>query len=356
MPEPGRVLVTGAGGFIGGRVVEALFQSSGLEPVPSLRRWSTAARIGRLPLDPVQCDLLDLEQVRAAVRGVRSIVHCAVGDRRATVAGTTNLLEAALEAGVERVVHLSTIDVYGRAEGTVTEADPLVRTDREYGDSKIEAEEVCREFVEKGLDVVILRPTIVYGPFSDLWTVEFAERFRAGTWLLPPEACQGRCNLVYVDDLVRCVLLALEADGASGLAFNVNGPDEITWQEYFELLNSELGLAPLPAPGAARSRMTSSLVAPIRSIVKSTFLRFEDRILAIYRSSRLARRLMKRVERTLRSVPSGSEFDLYGRTAHFPTQLAAEVLGYQPAVDAVEGTRLSAQWVRHEGGWDTGVL
>lgn len=125
MPDPVRVLVTGAGGFIGGRVVEALFQTPGLEPVPSLRRWSTAARIGRLPLDPVQCDLLAPDQVRAAVDGVEAVVHCAVGDRAATVQGTRNLLEAALEAGVRRVVHLSTIDVYGRAEGTVTEASPL---------------------------------------------------------------------------------------------------------------------------------------------------------------------------------------------------------------------------------------
>jgi len=222
------ILVTGAGGFIGGRVVEVLMQREGVIPRAALRRWSTAARIGRLPLDPIQCDLRDLAQVREAVQGVDAIVHCAVGDGRNTVESTRNVMQAALDAGIKRVVHISTIDVYGRAEGRVEESTPLTVTGREYGDSKIEAERVCQEFVAKGLHVVILRPTIVYGPFSDLWTLQFAERFRDGNWLLPPDGCQGRCNLVYIDDLVRAILCALDADVPSGEAFNANGPDDVT--------------------------------------------------------------------------------------------------------------------------------
>ena len=274
MIESRNVLVTGAGGFIGGRVVEALVQQEGVEVRAALRRWSTAARIGRLPLDPIQCDIMEPDQLRAAVEGVDAIIHCAVGDRRATVVGTRNLLQAALDAGVRRVVHLSTIDVYGRAVGLVDETEPLLETGREYGDSKIEAEAVCREFVEAGLEVVILRPTIVYGPFSELWTVEFTERFRDGNWLLPRETCQGRCNLVYVDDLVRSILLALDAEKASGEAFNVNGPDDVTWQEYFDALNSALDFPPLPAPGATGSRLSSTLMAPVRAGVNAVFSRF----------------------------------------------------------------------------------
>jgi nucleoside-diphosphate-sugar epimerase len=350
-----RVLVTGAGGFIGGRTVEILHASPGFEVVPSLRRWSTAARIGRLPLDPIRCDLLSEADVREAVTGIDQVVHCAVGDARATVQGTRNLLQAAHAAEVRRVVHLSTIDVYGRTEGTIDESAPVVRTGREYGDSKIEAEEVCREFVSKGLDVVILRPTIVYGPFSDLWTVEFAERFRSGSWMLPPDACQGRCNLVYVDDLVRAILLALDTPSdASGMAFNINGSDDLTWQEYFELFNASLELGPLPAPGTGKAKLSSALVAPIRSAAKGVFRRFEERIMAVYRRSRVARAAMKWTEGILRSVPSSSEFDLYGRQVVVSSARAEEILGYRPQVDAVRGTRLSAAWVRHEGGWDQG--
>jgi nucleoside-diphosphate-sugar epimerase len=343
------ILVTGAGGFIGGRVVEVLAQDGGIEVRAALRRWSTAARIGRLPLDPIQCDILEPDQLRDAVEGVDAIVHCAVGNREATVAGTRNLLQAALDAGVRRVVHLSTIDVYGRAAGTVTEAGPLLATGREYGDSKIEAEAVCAEFVAAGLEVVILRPTIVYGPFSDLWTLEFAERFRDGNFLLPRDTCQGRCNLVYVDDLVRSAILALDAENAVGEAFNVNGPDDVTWQEYFDALNGALGFPPLPTPGAAGSRMSSTLTAPVRATVKALFSRFQDPILALYKKSRPARALMKWTERTLRRVPSSAEFDLYGRDAHFPTTKAAELLAYRPAVDMTRGVELSRLWLQHEG-------
>lgn len=344
------VLVTGAGGFIGGRVVEVMLELGGLEVRPALRRWSTAARIGRYPIDPVLCDLLNPEQVRDATRDVDAIVHCAVGNRRATVDGTRNLLEAALDNGVGRVVHISTIDVYGRAEGTVSEEHPLVRTNREYGDAKIEAEEVCGSFVDRGLEVVILRPTIVYGPFSDLWTLEFALRFRDGDWSLPRDACRGRCNLVYVDDVVQAILLSLDADeSVNGEAFNVNGPDHITWQDYFDALNAALRLPPLPSPDPSTSRLTTKLVGPVRSLVKGTYTRFEAPILGLYKRSRLARRIMKWTEGMLRRVASSAELDLYGRVADFPVEKVRQALGYDPVVAMDRGVAMSAHWLEHEG-------
>lgn len=345
-----RILVTGAGGFIGGRVVEALLQTPELGTVvPAVRRWSTLARIGRSPIEAVGCDLLQPEQVAFALRGVDAVIHCAVGGREATVEGTRNLLEAALTAGVRRVVHTSTIDVYGRATGTVTEEHPLEVTNREYGDSKIEAEEVALEFVKRGLEVVILRPTIVYGPFSDTWTVAFADRLWERAWLLPAEACQGTCNLVHVDDVVRAMLLAVDAEGASGRAYNVNGPDTVTWQEYVEGLNEALGYPPIEPPPPAPARLRSKLTQPVRSVVKAAYFQFEKPVQTLYKKSRPARMLIKGVQTALQKVPSPAEYDLYGRVVHFPTARAEAELGYRPAVPAREGIETSAQWLLHEG-------
>ena len=344
-----RILVTGAGGFIGGRVVEVLAQCPGIEVVPALRRWSTAARIGRYPVNPVLCDLLDPTQVVEAVQGVDVVIHCAVGARDATVVGTSNLLKAAHAAGVRRVIHLSTVDVYGRAEGRVPESTPVALTGRAYGDAKIEAEEVCRAWMDKGLEVVVLRPTIVHGPFSDSWTLEFGTRLAGGSWQLPAEACQGTCNLVYVDDLVRAILLAIEAPGAAGRAFNVNGPDRPTWQAYVEALNDALGRPPLSTPHSRASRIKTTVVEPFRRVVKAAFNRFQGPVLALYKRSRVARTLMKGVEKVLRSVPSPAEYDLYGRVVDFPTNEAERVLGYRPRVGLDEGVRLSAAWLMHEG-------
>lgn len=343
-----RVLVTGAGGFIGGRVIEALLQEGASQVVPAVRRWSSAARIGRYPVEPVRFDLLDGEAVRSALESVDAVVHCAVGSHEATVQGTRNLLEAAREHRVRRVVHLSTIDVYGRATGSVEENAPLIRTGRTYGDSKIEAEEICAEFARNGLDVVVLRPTIVYGPFSETWTTAFAERLAGGGWLLPRETCQGTCNLVYVDDLVRAILLALRCPGSGGV-YNINGPDRPTWQAYVEELNHALGLPELTPPEVVGSKLKSTIVDPVRSFLKGAFNRFQSPILALYRRSRIARVMMKRMEAILRRVPSSAEYDLYGRSVDFPTDRARSELGYVPSVPLAEGVRLSAAWLRHEG-------
>lgn len=344
-----RIVVTGAGGFIGGRLVEALLQHPEVgRVVPTVRRWSSLARIGRYPIEALHCDVLEPLSVGAVAQGVDTIVHCAVGGRAATVQGTTNVLEAALAHQVRRIIHISTIDVYGRAEGTVGEDHPLQRTGREYGDSKIEAEEACRAFVERGLDVVILRPTIVYGPFSDLWTLQFAERLHRGNWTLPASACQGTCNLVYVDDLVSAVLLAVDADVSPGSAYNVNGPDRVTWQEYVEALNAGLGLPTLQPPAEGQARLKTRLMEPIRQVVKRGYATFEEPVQWVYKRSRPARRFIKSVEGLLRSVPAPAEYDLYGRVVDFPTHRAHTELGYCPSIDAQSGVRQSVAWLRHE--------
>jgi uncharacterized protein YbjT (DUF2867 family) len=82
------ILVTGAGGFIGGRTVEILHRLGDTEVRAGVRRWSGAARIGRFPVDIVHCDILQPDSIARAVEGVDAVVHCAVGDREVTVRGT----------------------------------------------------------------------------------------------------------------------------------------------------------------------------------------------------------------------------------------------------------------------------
>ena len=121
--------------------------------------------------------------------------------------------------------------VYGDVSGNVDETYPYEYTGNPYGDSKIEAETICWEYYERGLPICILRPTIVYGPFSKLWTIEFAQGMQSGAWLLPQQYCQGICNLVYIDDLVSAIVLALQKQEAIGKAFNINGGENLKWNE-----------------------------------------------------------------------------------------------------------------------------
>jgi nucleoside-diphosphate-sugar epimerase len=344
------VLITGAGGFIGGRVAEVL-HCSGLATVRAgVRRWTSAARLGRLPIDIVQCDVTDLGQVHAALDGVSAVVHCAVGPRNVTVDGTRNMLEAALASGVKRFVHVSTIDVYGGALGEVYEESPYAYTGNRYGDSKIDAEKMCWAFMEKGLPICILRPTIVYGPFSAVWTIDIAERLlQSGHLPLAREYCQGTCNLLYVDDLVAAILLALRKHEAVGDVFNVNGAERPTWHEYFRVLNEAMGLAVLTDLSTAVSWLGAWVMKPVRSSAKFLLKHFENQIMAVYKSSDLARQAMRHAERFVRKSPTTAELQLYSKHAWYPTDKAAKLLGYKPQFGMAEGIQLSVAWLEHHG-------
>lgn len=343
------VLVTGAGGFIGGRVVEVMHQLGTDHVRAGLRTWGSGARVGRLPVELVQVDIRDDDQLRRALAGVTHVVNLAVGEPSTTVDGTRKLLTAAHESGVQRVVHISTVDVYGRPEGEVDESRPLTITGRPYGDSKIEAERACQELAAKGLPVTILRPTLVHGPFSATWTVAYAQRLLKRPWLIPAADSQGTCNLLYVDDLVSAVLAALSAETPPGEAFNVNGPERPTWHEYFTQLNDAIGLPPLVEATPSGARLRSAAVQPLRKSAKFLLSHFEAPIMRVGQRSILARNAMLRAESLVRTTPSPAEFAIYNRPTSFSTSKAQEMLGYRPRVPMATALPLTAAWLRHHG-------
>lgn len=341
-----RLFVTGANGFIGGRVVELFHDDVAWTVRAGVRRVPPGARLAATPVDVVACDIMRPPDLGKALNDVDAVVHCAQGPGPVTVQGTRNVLDAALAGGLQRVIHLSTIDVYGPVTGEVDEDTPLQSVGAEYGDAKVKAEAVCREFMERGLDVVILRPTIVHGPFSDRWTLEFVERLQARPWPFPAEVSRGTCNLLYVDDLVEAIRLALTEPAAVGEAFNVNGPDRPTWYEYFSALNHRLGLPPLEGPGAPPpSPFRSALMTPLRALAKFGFRNFRGVVEMLQERSSLARKAMTAAESRLRSVPNASELDLYGRRVSFSTEKASSLLGYHPDFDMERALTRTMEWL-----------
>jgi nucleoside-diphosphate-sugar epimerase len=348
LPSDRPILVTGAGGFIGGRVVEVLHALPGTSVRACVRRWGSAVRIGRLPVEIVLCDITDADQVRSAMEGVGGVVHCAHNDRQG-VEGTRTVLQAALEAGVDRVVHLSTMEVYGDVEGDICEDAPLRKTGWPYRDTKIDAELVCRTFMDRGLAVSILRPTIVYGPFSRDWTARIAERLVAGGTFPGREDCQGSCNLLYIDDLVAAIVLALDRKRAAGEAFNVNGEERLTWWQYLNDLSRAIGLPPLNGGHPLLRRVRTAALTPVRSTARIMLDRFRDPIMAVAQRSPVAQRLMKSVEGVIRRTPAAAEYRLFRRKVYAPVGKARDLLGYRSQFPAARGVALSASWLRHHG-------
>ncbi|MEN3584828.1 NAD-dependent epimerase/dehydratase family protein [Streptomyces sp. ZYX-F-203] len=242
------VAVTGASGFIGGRLVERLVLGTDAEARAVVRGFGRVARLSVLPQERLefrQADLLDPATLRSAFEGCDTVVHCAFGssgreaDRwAASVQGTANVLAAARAAGVRRVVHLSTVDVYDpKITGRLTEdapARPVDVADREYEQQKLVAERLVTQAHGDRLDTVVLQPGVVYGPWGGQWTTAQLRRPAGDLAQLPAGTAGGVCDAVYVDDLVEAVFLAVDSADAAGERFLVGHPEELRWGTFFD--------------------------------------------------------------------------------------------------------------------------
>jgi nucleoside-diphosphate-sugar epimerase len=235
-----RILVTGAAGAIGGRLVEKLVREPRTRVRAVVHDLARAARIARFPVELVAADITDPDSIREAAVGCDVVVHCAYGSRgtaadrrRVNVQGTRNVLEAALRAGSRRVVHLSTLVVYGfTPESVLCETAPRRRSGDAYGDDKLDAERLAFEFHrEQGLAVSVIQPTAVYGPFAPAWTERVLDQLKSGIVPLIGGG-NGICNIVYIDDVVDAVVLAARREEAVGEAFLISG-EAITYRDFY---------------------------------------------------------------------------------------------------------------------------
>jgi nucleoside-diphosphate-sugar epimerase len=344
------ILVTGAGGFVGGTLVEALYFAGNYRVIAGIARWSSAPRIARLGVTLVQCNVLKPDELSDAFADVDSVIHCAASDdRRITVEGTKNVLSAAVKRGVKRVVHLSSVAIYGGATGGIDEeTEPPPGTLSAYGAAKAAAEALCQD-VRRDLDVVVMRPSIIYGPFSSRWTMLYALRLKSGRWKHLGALGQGKCNLVHVHDVVRYTISALRQEGVSGEVFNINGPEAVTWNDYLERFNRQLGLPGMAPQTTGRTRLKTGATAPIRAVGKYALKHHRAQLLWLSHRSDSLKRLMQQTELTLKCTPNQDELSLFGLDAHYLTTKAERAFGFRPKVGVDEGLAMCVAWLNHMG-------
>ena len=247
-----RAAVTGAAGFVGRAVVADLL-GRGDSVVAILRdeRQEPAEWRGRVEV--FRADLADALPP-GAMTDVEVVFHCAAQVRptwdrhryvRNNVRGTQTVLEAAFVAGVRRVVHFSSLAVYGEhidhrgADESTPFANPPPNP---YVATKIEAERVVEEFRGRGLDVVVMRPGWVWGP-GDSGLGAIARQIRKGRLLVPGPG-SNILHLVYVENLARAALLAADREGVRNEAFIVHDDLGLSADNFLRSVAAAVGVDP----------------------------------------------------------------------------------------------------------------
>lgn len=273
-------LVTGATGFVGEHLTRRLVRDG----------W----RVTVLVRDPARLSpdlgaaatiitgsLADQPTLARAVAGQSAVFHCAAhvatwdrpeAYRAVNVEGTRNLLGAIAEANpsLVRLVHVSTVDVYGFPEQPCDETAPPRLSGFGYGDSKLRGEALVREEGARlGIPFTIIRPGNVIGPKSQ-FIARIGQELRSGL-MLRVDGGRAHAGLIYVDNLVDSLVWAARAEVALGQCYNARDPHDASWADFMATLRSGLkgrGLViDLPfglADGAARLVEWAYRIAPAR--------------------------------------------------------------------------------------------
>lgn len=329
-------LVTGATGFLGGHLVEHLLARG--QPVRALvRNPVKAERLREQGVEIVQGDVTEPASLVAAVTGCDTIYHLAahVSDwgpwekfRKVTVQGAENLLAAAAEERLKRVVLVSTALVYddrfARKARLVDESAPLNDGDRDYGfysKAKVQAEEVAWKYHREGkIALSVIRPTWIYGPRDFTILPRLLEHFEG------PLACWvGRkdpsADPIFVTDVADAAILAATKENAIGEAFNIAPEPEISLRQFLGALFKELDIR------------EPKLTVPLRAANAITFV-----------CENWARLIGQK------TAPEMTRAGIACITVdqHVNPAKAIRELGWRPRVSLEEGARRTAEWLKAE--------
>jgi len=326
-----RILVTGGTGFIGSQLALHAARDGHAVTVASPIRNDTERFRGdllnRAGISVVEAALDDTARLREALTGHDAIIHLAAAQheaeapeshfRKVNVEGTRTLLTLALREGVKRVVHGSTIGVYGDGrQGVLDELSPLA-PDNSYGRTKAEGEAVVREFASR-LEVVIVRISETYGP-ADLRLLKLFKAIQRGRYITLGDGLNER-QVIYVEDLCRALLAAVHAPGAMGQTMILAGGERLTTDAMVASICTALGKPPnarhVPLwPFDIAAKVCETVMPPLG----------------------------------LKPPLHSRRLDFFRKSFRFSTERAARILGFRPQVPFATGAQLTAQWYRETG-------
>lgn len=324
----GKILVTGASGFIGSHLVRANIEKGNLVRALVLPDDSGEPALKSQGVEIITGDIRDQEAVRGAVQGMDIIFHCAavVTDwaskklfKEVTVQGTENICQAALEANVYRLVDMSTNDVFGTDESIIIDENcELQPWGEPYPDSKIEAEKISwRYHKERGLPVTMIYPCWVYGEGDQTFVPLLADA------IIKRELIFWRKDVLvwptYIENLVDLLMLIAEDDRAIGNGFLVHDGESVTLQEFCSGIARELGVRPI-----------------------TTHIPY----FAAYGASVVMELIWKVLRKETRPLLTTYTVKNLGSRLRFSIQKAKLELGWKPRISYNEGFGRTMEWLK----------
>lgn len=321
------VFVTGASGFLGGRLAQ-LLHARGQEVVVLARPTSNLRHLSGIPVRVVRGDLSNRATLTDAVKDVTHIYHCAACSTdwatseayvAANVTGTENVVAAAqLAPKLERLLHVSTTDIYGYPAVPCTELQPFLDAGLPYNQTKGRGEAaVWSASRDCGLPVTIVRPATIYGPRGKDFTLEIATLLRL-RMMVTIDGGSAPGGFTYVDNVAEAILAAASSGRTVGEAYNLSDGTNATWQEYLMRFAAHLRVSPpwLNLSFDAAMRMARVVEVPHRLF-------------------------------GLGGRPLLTQHAVYllGRNQEFPNAKAVSDFGFSPAVSLEEGLERSSAWV-----------
>jgi nucleoside-diphosphate-sugar epimerase len=357
-------------------VCERLVQAGVREVRALVHTIKRTPRIARLPIQLFMGDLLDPPTLAHAMGNATIVIHCGLGEGRDIVRGTRNLLKVAQSVGVSRFIHVSTAAVYGLRPppGCETEDVPLRPTDDAYCDNKARAEGLVKRYGRQDLPVVILRPSIVYGPYSS-WSTRLIGELREGHATLI-DGGTGACNTTYVDNLIDAIFLSMQNEAAIGETFFITDGERITWGDF---INAHVAMMDCTVSLPARSRKEIQALRDLQPGLWSASLKESFQVLLspelrqLLRRIPLVRRVMIPIWEWLQGMDENTKEKLRTHlvgnvrpssppdVVHLPDAIsvatqtgsvyfrigkARRMIGYEPRIPFSEGIKRVEQWLR----------
>jgi nucleoside-diphosphate-sugar epimerase len=370
-----RVLITGASGFIGSRLCEKFTLQYGLRYRALVHNFSRAARIARLGSDMAAGDLSDPAGLDAALSGCDAVVHLAYVEEKNV---EEKLLAACRRARIKRFIHISSMAVHGPRPGPecAHEETATIRHYKQtYSDAKARAEKTVQQAIARGLSGVILRPTIVYGPYGP-FVVRVIERAREGAITLIDDG-SGVCNAVYVDDVCDAIHAALHTEKGLGKAFFINGDRAVAWRDFnltfAQMVSPEAEVRSVRAQDvraywdARKPSLRANFTALKRLLASSDFQDQLETVPALRSAMRWSKSALKKMlsaNQVIALQHAGAATHASGDAVSWPDMgrivredfhlefsnaLAKELLDWKPAFDFSAGAAVTRTWLEFTG-------